>query len=126
MTHALPLLLALACASDPAAAPPDAEAVEVRVHDFARLTPATAARLEGRRSVYRVDILFECDPGRYVVDGPWPRKSFLKPAAGVRTGRRSVEARLSLEWVPPCVEANGRPRPARWKYCLEEATLWED
>jgi hypothetical protein len=34
MTHAF-LLLALACASDPTAALPDAEAAEVRVHVFA-------------------------------------------------------------------------------------------
>jgi len=46
MTHALPLRPALACASDPAAALPDSEAVEVRVHDFVRLTPADAARPE--------------------------------------------------------------------------------
>jgi acetate kinase len=49
MTHALPLLLALACASDAAAAPPHAEAVEVP--DFAVLKPADAARLEGRRAL---------------------------------------------------------------------------
>jgi hypothetical protein len=54
MTHVLPLLLALACASDPAAAVPDAEAVEV--HDFVTLKPEDAARLEGRRAVYRVRV----------------------------------------------------------------------
>jgi hypothetical protein len=54
MTHTIPLLLALACASDPAAAPPDAEAVEV--HDFATLKPEDAAWLEGRRAIYRVRV----------------------------------------------------------------------
>ncbi len=56
MTHALLLLLSLACASDPTAAAPDAEATGDAVHIFARLTPAEAARLEGKRARYHVAV----------------------------------------------------------------------
>jgi hypothetical protein len=40
MTYTLPLLLALPLGFDPTAGLPDAEAVEVRVYTFAKLTPA--------------------------------------------------------------------------------------
>jgi hypothetical protein len=49
------LLLALTLApADAPTPPPDAEAVEV--HDFATLKPEEAARLEGRRAIYRVRV----------------------------------------------------------------------
>jgi hypothetical protein len=62
--HFLPLLLALAFASDPATASPNAAAVEV--HDFAALKPERLFLLEGRRRIYRVRVVavMEMQDGR--------------------------------------------------------------
>jgi hypothetical protein len=50
---------------------PDTEVAEaVQVHDFAALEPGEAARLEGKKAVYRVRLLEETAGGVYEIDAP--------------------------------------------------------
>jgi hypothetical protein len=122
MTHALPLLLALACASDPAAAPPDAAAVEVI--DFARLTPADAARLEGKRARYRVRVraLALGGPGwPNVLDAPAGVSGVMDLRRPICVGAYTVEAELCMVYFPP--GGDGTPLPGRWDYRLVKAAV---
>jgi hypothetical protein len=126
MAHTLPLLLALACASDPAAAVPDAEAVEV--HDFARLTPAAADRLEGRRVRYRVFVawaltLKKARPQAITVLAPGEAWAELSGPESLREGAATVEAELHKEYIPPAVGKDGTPHLGRWQYLLDKAAV---
>jgi hypothetical protein len=125
MTHALPLLLALACASDPAAAPPDAEAVEVP--DFAVLKPADEARLEGRRALYRVRIVDQlCVLRRvgalYDVAAPGHEIVPLLLPGRAETRELTVEAELRMRYVPARAGRDG-VFPGAWRYALEDAAV---
>jgi hypothetical protein len=124
VTHTLPLLLALAFNSDPAAALPDAEAVEAP--DFAGLTLGRAARLEGRRALYRVRVLAPFGPDgapgvRHAVFAPGGRFGELRLPALARGDALTVEAELRLEYVPSKIGEDGAPAPASWRYHLERA-----
>jgi hypothetical protein len=106
----------------------DAEAVEApRVYDFARLTLAEAARLEGRRARYRVNLTNEkkTSGGRFVyaADAPGGEVAVFTLAAYLRDGPRTVEAELRLDYIPAKVEADGAPSPAAWVYRLEKAAV---
>jgi hypothetical protein len=121
MTHALPLLLALAFASDPAAAPPDAEAVGAI--DFAGLTPAEAARLEGKRALYRVNVAGEEAAAVFEIDAPGDVTGVLIIHADLGTGPRTVEAVLHMDYFRARVGKDGTPFPAAWVYRLEKAAV---
>jgi hypothetical protein len=121
--RAPPLLLALACASDAAGAPPDAEAVEVRVHVFARLPPAEAAQLEGRRALYRVNVTGEQAGVVFDIDAPGDEVAVLTLPVIVHEDALTVAAELHLDYFPAKVGKDGTPFPATWGYRLEKAVL---
>ena len=103
MPHCLPLLLALAFASDPAAAPPSAEAVEV--HDFATLKPAALAQLEGRRALYYVQVAasMELKDGRtlYHILAPGDDNGVMTLPNDGKEVTLTVEAQLRLDPTVP-------------------------
>jgi hypothetical protein len=124
MTHTLPLLLALSFASDPTAAAPDAAAVEVR--DFAVLTPAEAAQLEGKRVLYRVRVFGAFGPDgapgvRHAVYAPGGRFGELRLPAPATDAVVTAEAELRMEYVPARIGADGMPAAASWRCRLERA-----
>jgi len=123
MTHALPVLLALSFHSHAAAAMPDAEAVEARVHVFERPTPAEAARLEGRRAVYRVSISSHPSEDRYELAAPEGVAGVLIWGDRALHAEATVEAELRLEYVPPRFVKEGRPFPGAWRYVLDKAAV---
>jgi hypothetical protein len=125
MTHALPLLLALTCASDPTAALPDAEAV--KVIDFVRLTPDQAVRLEGQRvrSHIRARALEKAKTGGvlYQVEASRDRAVRMVLPDAVPDGEMTVEAELHIDYIPPGVLKDGTPSPGWWRYRLEKAAV---
>jgi hypothetical protein len=117
MTHALPLLLALACASDPTAAPPDAGAVQV--HDLAALKPAEALGLEGGRRLFRVVVVKQWPGGWCAVKAPGDGGLSLGlPGRHARGEVVFVEAELRIDY--------GTPSPGAWMYRLEKAAVVEE
>src|SRR5207302_140429 len=98
---------------------PDAAVVEARVHVFEQLTLTQAARLEGRRALYRLWLdglrRKKGDRWLYTADGPGEEVVVLTLPAGVSDGEYSVEAELHLYYVP---EPGGE---GEWHYRLEEA-----
>jgi hypothetical protein len=129
MTHALPLLIALACASDPAAAPPDDAAVEVC--ELASLQPAAAVRVEGKRLRFRVRALDAVTFGvgkvaaTYLLDSPRRvmATARMDDADLPLTADAEVEAELHVEYVPARFPKGGAPSPAGWVYRLETAAV---
>jgi hypothetical protein len=127
MTHALPLLLALAFASDPAAEPPDAEAVQS--YELASLGPGAAVQAEGKRLRFRVQVKavvigWDGAAAYYILDAPGR-------ATATRIGHApipphcaaEVEAELHLDYLPPTFAKDGTPHPAAWVYRLEKAAV---
>jgi hypothetical protein len=126
MTHALPLLLALAFASDPAAAAPEAGTVES--HVLGHLTATEAALLEGKREHYQVAILTSVRRGgfgpiRCTVIGPGGVAGELLLEDLPRRSPLTVEAELRMEFVPAGVGRDGTPFSGRWRYRLENAAV---
>jgi hypothetical protein len=101
--HFLPLLLALAFASDPAAAPPNAETVEI--HDYASLKPEKLALLEGRRALYHVRVVakMELKNGRtlYHVLTPGIDNCVMTLPSDCGETSLTVEAELRPSPAPP-------------------------
>jgi hypothetical protein len=104
----------------------EAEAVEAaRAHVFERLTPGEAARLEGKRALYRVSISSHPAFDRYELDAPDGVVGVL--AYGDRSihGQATVEAVLHLDYVPPRPQKDGVLFPGAWRYRLEDAAVVE-
>jgi hypothetical protein len=125
MTHTLPLLLALACASDPTTAGlPDSEAVQAV--EFAALTSGDAARLEGKRARYRVRVRALALGGRgwpNVLDAPAGVSGVMDLRRPICVGAYTVEAELCMVHFPPTVDGDGTPLPGRWDYRLVKAAV---
>jgi len=125
MTHALPLLLALACASDPTAGQPDAEAVQTV--ELESLQPAEAVRIEGKRVRFRVGILAVVF-GRQKAErsfrlvAPRDVKALMDNPGLPLAFRSAVEAELRVEYVPPVFQ-DGVLGRAGWVYRLDKPTI---
>jgi hypothetical protein len=101
----------------------DAEAVESRVYEFARLTPAEAARLEGRRAVYRVRVTGVGLNRIFDVDAPTDALGELSIHGFAATGPHVVEAELRLEHVTARGGKAGPPGKGLWVYRLEKGAI---
>jgi hypothetical protein len=122
--NAAALLLALALSPADAPAPPGADAEAVEVHDFARLTPAQAVRLQGGRALYRVVVVKHYPCGLCEVEPPRNGEAVLfLPGPRVHAPGEAVvvEAELQLDYYPPELNKDGGLYPEAWSYRLEKA-----
>jgi hypothetical protein len=102
----------------------DAEAVEAaRVYVFEWLTPAEAARLEGKRALYRVAVVCHPAGDRYELDAPEGVVGVLTWGDRALHGEATVEAVLRMEYVPAKVGKDGTPSPGCWRWRLDKAAV---
>ncbi len=124
--HALRRPAAVLSAPVPEGAAPRAAVEDKAVYDFARLNPAAAAALEGKKSRFLVVLDSPADArlGQVCYDCATPddseRTLYLKPGQWVED-EMVVEARLTVLHYPRRERSDGASFPAFTEYRLTDA-----
>jgi hypothetical protein len=103
--------------------PPDAAVVETPVCVFARLMPAQAARLEGKRARFRV-VVAEHTPCGLWAEAPAGAEGAVELPGPRRRGEAIlVEAELRFDYDAPLRDKDGTAYPEAWRCRLEKAAV---